>query len=220
MTLPLTLALTDDQQDVVTELMNLGVGRAADAFSRLVGDEVLLSVPEVLFCSQEQAQQHLQASENGLMAGVMQTFEGFAAGTAALIFPGPRSLELVRLVVGDDLPAEDISELEQETLAELGNIILNHCLATIGNALQTEVKTSLPETYRGQWGEMFDAFHRITPVSEQAATHDGSSVVMLVQIDFTLRSRNLRGYLAFLIDMNAAQAFLRLVDGYLDTLGG
>lgn len=215
----MTVSLTPDQQDVVTELMNLGVGRAADAFSRLVGDEVLLSVPEVVFCSQEQAQTHLQATDSGQMAGVMQTFSGFASGTAALIFPGPRSMELVRLVVGDDLPAEDISELEQETLAELGNIILNHCLATIGNTLQAEVRASLPETYRGLWPEMFEAFHRITPVPQGAAV-DEATLVMLVQIDFTLRSRNLRGYLAFLIDMNAAQVFLSLIDRYLDSLSG
>lgn len=215
----MSVSLTSDQQDVVTELMNLGVGRAADAFSRLVGDEVLLSVPEVVFCSQEQAQTHLQATDSGQMAGVMQTFSGFASGTAALIFPGPRSMELVRLVVGDDLPAEDISELEQETLAELGNIILNHCLATIGNTLQAEVRASLPETYRGLWPEMFEAFHRITPVPQGPAV-DESTLVMLVQIDFTLRSRNLRGYLAFLIDMNAAQIFLSLIDRYLDSLSG
>lgn len=215
----MSFTLTADQQDVVTELMNLGVGRAADAFSRLVGDEVLLSVPEVVFCSQEQAQTHLQATDNGQMAGVMQTFSGFASGTAALIFPGPRSMELVRLVVGDDLPAEDISELEQETLAELGNIILNHCLATIGNTLQAEVRASLPETYRGLWPEMFEAFHRITP-EPQVLPAGGATLVMLVQIDFTLRSRNLRGYLAFLIDMNAAQVFLSLIDRYLESLSG
>ncbi|GAB3122648.1 chemotaxis protein CheC [Novispirillum itersonii] len=215
----MTVTLTPDQQDVVTELMNLGVGRAADAFSRLVGDEVLLSVPEVQFCSQDQAQTHLQATDSGQMAGVMQTFSGFASGTAALIFPGPRSMELVRLVVGDDLPAEDISELEQETLAELGNIILNHCLATIGNTLQAEVRASLPETYRGLWPEMFEAFHRITPAPQVPAV-DEATLVMLVQIDFTLRSRNLRGYLAFLIDMNAAQVFLSLIDRYLDSLSG
>lgn len=217
----MTVTLTPDQQDVVTELMNLGVGRAADAFSRLVGDEVLLSVPDVLFCSQEQAQTHLQATDSGQMAGVMQTFSGFATGTAALIFPGPRSMELVRLVVGDDLPAEDISELEQETLAELGNIILNHCLATIGNTLQAEVRASLPETYRGLWPEMFEAFHRITPVPPVPDGADQEdTLVMLVQIDFTLRSRNLRGYLAFLIDMNAAQIFLSLIDRYLENLSG
>lgn len=216
----MSVILTPDQQDIVTELMNLGVGRAADAFSRLVGDEVLLSVPDVLFCSQEEAQTHLQATDNGQMAGVMQTFCGFASGTAALIFPGPRSMELVRLVVGDDLPAEDISELEQETLAELGNIILNHCLATIGNTLQAEVRASLPETYRGLWPEMFEAFHRITPTSLVSSGDDGTTLVMLVQIDFTLRSRNLRGYLAFLIDMNAAQVFLSLIDRYLESLSG
>ena len=65
-----------------------------------------------------------------------QVFEGDITGRALLIFPETKSLELVRAITGGDLPLEDIIELEQEALAETGNILLNSCLATIANMLR------------------------------------------------------------------------------------
>jgi chemotaxis protein CheC len=197
---------TPDEHDVVTELMNLGVGRAAASFSRLVDDEVVLSVPEVRLADAAAAEEAFAASVPEVLAGVMQSFEGLITGSAALLFPGERSLELVRAVIGEDLPAEEISELEQETLAEIGNIILNSCLATIANALRTELHSSLPEPYYA--GR--DGLVRLLG--------QGDSVILLVQIDFCLMSRNLQGYLAFIIDLRSAEAFRTAINAYLADL--
>ena len=76
-------------------------------------------------------------------------------GRVLLIFPETNSLELVRAVAGGDLPLEDIIDLEQEALAETGNIILNGCLATIANILQRTLKVSLPEIVRGNGPDLF-----------------------------------------------------------------
>lgn len=199
---------TPDEQDVVTELMNMGVGRAAASFSRLVTDEVLLSVPQVRLVSGAEAEEAFAAGVPAVLAGVIQSFEGLITGSAALLFPGERSLELVRAVIGEDLPAEEISELEQETLSEIGNIILNSCLATIANAFKTELHSSLPEPYnagRAGLGRLLGG---------------GNGVIMLVQIDFSLKSRNLEGYLAFVIDLRSAQAFRDAIAAYLSDISG
>ena len=85
-----------------------------------------------------------------------QVFEGEITGRALLIFPEERSLELVRAVVGSDLSLEEIIELEQEALAETGNVILNSCLATIANSLESNLKISLPEVLRGESSKFFN----------------------------------------------------------------
>ncbi len=63
-------------------------------------------------------------------------------------------------MVGEHLSLEDILELEHEALAEIGNIILNACIATIANLLQRSLTMSLPEIIRGAGGE----FLRTVPV--------------------------------------------------------
>ncbi len=66
------------------------------------------------------------------------------------------SLNIASYIFSGGLPLEDIIELEQEALAETGNIILNSCLATIANMLQRSLRMSLPEILRGSGADFFD----------------------------------------------------------------
>ena len=95
-----------------------------------------------------------QAPANPLVA-VRQAFQGEFSGCALLIFPEPNSLELVRAVTKGELSLEDIIDLEQEALAEIGNIILNGCMATIANLLERSLTMSLPEIVRGAGFRLF-----------------------------------------------------------------
>jgi len=199
--------LNQDQQDIIVELMNIGVGRAASSLSKLVYDEVLLSVPKIDFVDIQTAETCFADLLPTALAGVTQAFDGFISGRAALIFPEERSLELVRLIVGHELSASEISELEQDTLAELGNILLNSCLATLANILHREIQTALPEAYKGNC-------HNIL---RQLCDRD-DSLIMLVQVDFSLRQRELHGYLAFIIDLHSASGFHDALDEYFEKL--
>lgn len=207
----MSLLLTPDEHDVIVELMNIGVGRAANALSQLVHDEVLLSVPQLQFLSPTDAETVFCQSMPGSLAGVMQGFHGFMSGRAALLFPEDRSLELVRAMLGMDLSADEISELEQETLAELGNILLNNCLATLANMLHEQIQTDLPEAFN------VDTRHLLRILAREQE-NDDSSMIMLVQIDFSLRQRALQGYLAFLIDLHSTDTFLISFRNYLAEL--
>ena len=86
-----------------------------------------------------------------------QDFAGPFSGRALLIFPETNSLELVRAVVGRELALEDIVDLEDEALAETGNIILNSWVATIANLLKSALKMSLPIVIRGDGKRMFES---------------------------------------------------------------
>ena len=116
----------------------------------------MLSVPKVTLVSRDRAIATLGEHEVSNLVAVHQVFEGDITGRALLIFPETKSLELVRAVTGGELPLEEIIELEHEALAEIGNIILNGCLATIANMLQRNLKMSLPEILRGEPAVFFN----------------------------------------------------------------
>ena len=61
-----------DEHDLIVELMNLGVGRAAHALSQLVNDEVLLSVPRLEFISVPEAQEAFRKDLPPFLAGVLR----------------------------------------------------------------------------------------------------------------------------------------------------
>ena len=135
---------------------------------------------------------------------VRQDFQCAFSGRALLIFPETRSLELVRAVVGDDIAAEDLPELETEALSETGNIILNNCLGTMANMLQRSLKMSLPEVMRGRGDDLF-----IKPSGE------GEGLVLFLYINFSVRDRNIRGYIAMLMDLPSLAALKVLIADFI-----
>jgi chemotaxis protein CheY-P-specific phosphatase CheC len=135
--------LDELELDALTELVNLGVSKAALSLREMIGEQVLLSVPSVDLIARARAIETLRKNEPNRLVAVHQVFDGDIHGRALLIFPETRSLELVRAVTNGSLPLEDILELEHEALAETGNIILNGCLSTIANLLQRTLMISL-----------------------------------------------------------------------------
>jgi chemotaxis protein CheC len=204
MNLPAGIVLDELEIDALTELVNIGVSRAAVSLRDMVQGEVLLVVPSVSIVTRAQAASIIDEQEPEKLVAVNQAFDGDISGRALLIFPETNSLELVRAVTGGGLPLEDIIELEQEALAETGNIILNACLATIANMLQRSLKVSLPEVLRGGGPDLFELSG--ATVAEQA--------VLFLYINFSIKQRDVRGYIAMLMDLPAL-ASLKLLIGEL-----
>jgi len=205
MTTAPTGLLSELQLDALTELVNIGVSRAASSLREMVGSQVHLSVPNVTLETRAGAIAILAKREISNLVAVHQVFEGDITGRALLIFPETKSLELVRAITGGDLPLEDIIELEQEALAETGNILLNSCLATIANMLQRSLKMSLPEVLRGNAATFFSL----------APPPEAGDVVMFLYITFAIRERDISGYIAMIMDLPSLTALTHLLDDFI-----
>ena len=206
----MTLPLNALELDALTELVNIGVSGAATSLREMVGQEIVLSVPKVELLPRAKAVEILQRSEAAKLVAVHQVFEGDITGRAMLIFPEANSLEIVRAVAGGNLSLEDIMDLEQEALAETGNIILNGCLATIANMLERSLKMSLPEVLRGEATHFFS----LPPPP------DAGDLVLFVYINFSVKDRDIRGYIAMLMDMPSLAALKVLLDEFIERTAG
>jgi len=180
--------LTDLEKDALGELSNLAMARAANSLRQMVGHEVLLSVPSVDIVSKDTATQIIAKPDNPTLVAVRQDFKGAFSGRALLIFPEANSFELVRVVVGRQLPLEDIGNLEDEALAETGNIILNSWVATIANLLKSTLKMSLPMVVRGDGRQML-------------RSDESQNLVLFLHIKFEISKKEIRGYVALLMDI-------------------
>jgi chemotaxis protein CheC len=205
-----SIVLSDLELDALTELVNLGVSNAALSLREMVREEVTLSVPKVQVVTREQAVANLGERETKRLVAVHQDFEGDIRGRALLIFPEAKSIELVRAVVGGDLSIEDIVELEQEALAETGNVLLNGCLGTIANHLGRSLSISLPEVIYGEGFELFDAAPACKSIDR----------VLFIYINFAVRQRDLQGYIAMLLDMPSLVTLKRLIGAFIERTAG
>jgi chemotaxis protein CheC len=203
-------SLTELEQDALTELVNIAVSRAAKNLREMVGGQVLLSVPTVNLVSRQQAIAILGEREVNKLVAVHQVFEGDITGRALLIFPETKSLSLVRAIVGQDMVIEDIIDLEQEALAETGNIILNSCLSTIANMLERSLRVSLPEVIRGSGVEFFNL----------APPPQPGQVVLFLYINFTVKEHDVTGYIALLMDMPSLVTLKQLLNQLIERIGG
>jgi chemotaxis protein CheC len=200
------ISLTESQQDAMTELLNIGMGRAASALSPMVGEEVLLSVPLVELMSRREAAMLIMEKAGDRIIAVRQTFSGLFWGDTMLVFPEEKSLELVRSLLNDTLPLEVMTEMEQEALMEIGNIILNSCIGSISNMLHAEVSGSLPSLLCGSCAEILD---------NQDSTQMDDEVVMLLRMDFALQARSIQGCVVFVVNGSAIQTLQENIDQFL-----
>lgn len=203
-----TPTLTDLQLDALTELVNLGVSSAATSLSELVREEVVLSVPKACVVTREQAIANLREHGAKRLVAIHQDFDGEIRGRALLIFPEARSMELIRALVGAELSLDDIIELEQEALAETGNILLNGCLSTIANSLERNLKISLPEVIHGEGPDLF------------RGSADAHETVLFIYINFAVKQRDIQGFLAMILDLPSLVMLQKLLDGYIERSTG
>jgi chemotaxis protein CheC len=204
MTSDIFVPLTELERDALAELSNIAMAKAANSLRQMIQNEVLLAVPSVDILTSEAATKLVAKPDNPKLVAVRQDFAGAFSGRALLIFPEKNSLELVRAVVGRQLALEDIVDLEDEALAETGNIILNSWVATIANLLKSALKMSLPIVIRGDSKHMFES-----------AT---SSHVLFLHIKFEIRQKEIGGYVALLMDIPSLDELRSLIAGFVGSV--
>ena len=197
--------LSELENDALAEIINIGMGRAADSLSQMVSEEVSLSVPMLNVISGQDALGEIDKLTDGDISGVTQDFNGILSGRAMLLFPEEQSMNLVRLLLREEVPLEMMSELEKEALTEVGNIILNACFGTVANTLTFELDSTLPLFVQGKSHALFD---------EDIQSHS----VLLIQVDFALPSKNIKGFLTFLMDINSMDIMRARIQEFVASL--
>jgi chemotaxis protein CheC len=197
-------SFTELELDALMEIFNVGFGYAADSLSKMVNDQVTLSVPGIRIVNQEEADREFQQSAAINFCGVIQRFEGDFQANAVLMFPGDKSLELVRLMVGEMVALEDMNDLEQEALTEVGNILLNSCVSAMADAVGGHFRSSMPEFISGYWCSIYPNYRA------------EADQILLLNIDFKLERREIHGYLMFIMQLKSIEHFKTAIMKYMN----
>jgi hypothetical protein len=103
--------------DALDEIFNISVGRAAASLSELTREVVSMRVPLVHILSLQKAIDLLDTEHKLRITSVSQKFTGSFSGKALLMFTGSSSLEVVRLMLGLQMPLEQLTEMEQDAMS-------------------------------------------------------------------------------------------------------
>lgn len=193
--------------DAVAEVLNIGMGSAAASLSEMINEEVILSVPGVEFVSRLDATNIIGSKAKTNVVGVLQSFQGAFSGDAMLLFPEDQSLQLVRAVLQqDDIALQDLTDMEQEAMTEIGNVILNACLCSMANMFGKEMRGEIPEFIQGSLRQVFSANRGLEHTEE---------IVLLLNMEFAIDTCNIKGYVTFLMDVDSVSQFKVNIESFL-----
>jgi chemotaxis protein CheC len=197
--------LSELHLDALSEVFNVGAGRAAASLSEIVGDEVLLSVPSVEIRKSSDLDLSAISLDSNRFGTVHQTFSGSFQAEALLLFTEEHALEIVRDMMGSQISLEDLAEFEQEAMCELGNIILNACLSAMADMLNIPLDCSLPDYTVATTEEIF---RRVSDDEKQP-------YVLLLHIDLAIEKRRSEGHLIFLLSSTSLESLIIQIERYL-----
>ena len=196
------MELTIAQQDSLTELINIGYGRAASALSDLTGHRIDLEVPKVVMHEIHEISPILSSVVSGEVASVTQIFSGPIGGNALLLLDEQAALMLSRLLTDVDTGTSGLDTTSREIITEVGNIVLNACLGVFGNLLQVQVAFAVPRLRV----EGVEAILQSIVVNDEELRY-----ALMIHTRFYLRAGNVRGYLVIILGITSLDRLLEEV---------
>ncbi len=199
------MMLTAEQRDALTELINIGFGRAAASLSRLTGHRVQLEVPQVMICPVDELGDTLRPYIDGEIASVHQVFSGPVAGDALLVLDQRSGGMLKELLTNEPALPLSIDASAREVIAEVGNILLNACLGMFGNLLKVQVSFAVPHV-------TLEGLEAV--VESVVIEREGLRYALVVHAGFRLKGGSVTGYLIIVLSVASIDRLLRAVDAW------
>ncbi len=194
------MELTPNQKETLTELINIGYGRAAAALSELTGRRIILEVPMVAVHPIDRVRKALGEVLKGEVASVHQVFSGPVSGNALLLLEQQDAKLLISLLLNGNNPEERMNADAQEALTEVGNILLNACLGVFGNLLQVQVTFAVPRLHL----ESIDGVLQSISVRDRELQY-----ALMVHTRFHVRDSEISGLLVIVLGITS---FTRLLE--------
>ena len=198
--------LTEIQHDILKEIMNISVSKAATQLSVLLNDEIQMDVPEIVFLTLSKACESMFEDEE--RAIIYQELTGMLSGRTYLVFQGADTMFLAQAVLGDAFSRSDdkLQFYEHEAMMEIGNIVITACVSTIANLLKDSIVLSTPVYIE-------DSLPRI--LSEQS---DDGDIVLLIKVTLHASRRDIPGTLVMVITSELAGSLINKLPRFFELI--
>lgn len=197
--------LDPEARDAFCEIFNVGAGRAAQGLSDMLGREIRFTVPGLLVLGVNAASAYIEDQLEADICVVREGFSGPFSGEALLMLARPSALRLIEVLLPDQGPRAVFDALAEDALSEVGNLVLNACLASFAHFLQTEIEKTLPEL-----------LHTTPDGVRGLGARFG--VVVMIRVVFSVEGHGIEGLTSFLLGLESMDALRRATDRMLRRL--
>ena len=199
--------LSEGQLDTLKEICNIGMGHAATALSRMIGDRVHLQVPRITLIDIGEVPDLIGGAESVVVGITMQVL-GDARGNILLLFPRESAGLLLARLLGEERQGGELDEMGISTLKEVGNILASAFLGALGELLRMTLIPSVPLLACDMAGAVVDGI-----LIELSETGD---FALVVETDFWgdhPKQAPIKGHFLLLPDPHTLDTMLEAVGG-------
>ncbi|TGA96587.1 chemotaxis protein CheC [Sporolactobacillus shoreae] len=201
-----------NREDILKELFNIGVGQAAGTLSEIIDKKIILDVPDVKILNVELGKAELdkflsQVAEGAVMVSSI-SFDRQLEGTVSLIFPADKMHQFIDLCLHEDRGEEasmEFTDIDFDTVKEIGNIILNAIIGELSNTVNIPVEYTLPEV------NVLNSAKADLFVSDEAY-----HLVLMMYITFNIEGTHIDGAIVINMTLKSLDDILNTIDKMYD----
>lgn len=206
--------------DILRELFNVSVGKAADMLSEIINRKIVLNVPNVGILQAKDNSGKLKRCLPQVLDGTLMvssiSFKKTLTGKANLIFPVQKIRKFIRLCSNDedicsndedDSCEMDFTDVDFDIIKEIGNIIINCIIGEIGNYLDLNLTYSVPKV------KVFNKIDFDTDIE-----YNGNNCVLLLYITFIIDDSEIEGAIIIDLTLNSLNKLIKKIDMIKDEL--
>ncbi|MDY6972037.1 MAG: chemotaxis protein CheC, partial [Thermodesulfobacteriota bacterium] len=176
----------------------------ASMLNEMVSARVYLQVPSIIVTSTLAAKRELKRLGRDPLASIGLHFSGFFSGTAGLILSAESASRLLAVLTDEKgWVGGDLDPVKAETLNEVGNIIINGVMGSIGNVFRKRISYSLTKYSEGTVENL------LSP--NDSAPDD---TVLLVRTRFMVREIQVEGDIVLLFEVGSFDVLLAAIDSF------
>ncbi len=159
--------MTDLERDIIREILNIGLARAADSFAVIAQERVLLEVPNIDLLDSDDILVRIrdyQAKHVPIQSDIRGDFNG----TTLMFFSGQHIQRLSRVCLRMQTSETlEVNELQESLLLEISNIITGALVTQLANILKANIYGAPPTAPRGDIAEIMQSLlpeHQLQPL--------------------------------------------------------
>jgi len=138
------LQISDLEKDIIKEILNIGLARAADSFASISRDRVLLKVPSMELVSAAEVMGNLTKFEKSHEI-IQSDIKGDFNGTTLMVFSSRHIDKLSEVCLNMQSSYENaLNEMQESLLLEISNIITGAFVTQMANILKANIYGSPP----------------------------------------------------------------------------
>ena len=190
--------MTNEYYDVLKELGNIGAGNATTALAQMLNCKVDMKVPQVRLMNFQEVGA-MMGGEEQVMAGIFLSVEGDITGSMMFLLEKEAAAHLISKLMGMEVNAENLGEMEIYALKEIGNIISGSYLNSLSAMTNLKIVPSVPDLCIDMAGAILSV-----PAIQFGIIGDK---ILLIQTQFT-DEFELDGYFILLPDLESYEKIL------------